>query len=183
MGSVINESLTETLSFDQDAFKVTSYADDYILRGNGFSVEYTFSVGSGVTAYDVAFDTSGFTRTGLVAYPTMWNMSKGHSIVTLGTCTSYSAGTALTPANRNSAFQASYPSQTVFKYNVSTTGFSAADTQLLVGTEAGAIATGGGTNEGRFPQWLTPGLIYIFRVNNQAGDDITLGTRIYWFEY
>lgn len=181
IGKILNN--LKFSSFSKDAFITTPYSDDYILRGNGFSLEYVFDVGSGDNAFDLVFDTSAFTRSALVAYPTIWNVSKGHGIVTLGVCDSYSGGTEVTPTNRNSAFASLWPAQTVFKYDVTPTNFVAAPTKILVGTEASPVASGGGLKEGKLPIWLSTGLRYVFRFDNRAGDDIVLGTAIYWYEF
>lgn len=182
LASGISDFLSGARSSAANAILGTTYADDYIAQGNGFSIEYVVTVTDGDTQYDIVFDTTNFTRNYLIAYPTVWQMSAGHAIITLGSCSSYADGTAIAATNRNSNFSVSYPSETIIKYDVTPTGFSAAPTKILVGVESTPQASGGGQVVGRFPIWLTTGIKYIFRVDNQAGANVDLGFGIYWFE-
>lgn len=177
-----NQGLLNPLSYTKNAILSTNYSDNYIAQGKGFSIEYVVTVTDSDSEFDVSFDTTNVDRDYIIAYPTAWNTSTGSCIITLGTCTSYTGGTELTPTNKNLDFSTLYPSQTIFKYDVVPTEFSASPTKILTGTESTPQASGGGKNQSNLPQWLTKGLKYIFRVENKAGADIDLGFGIYWFE-
>jgi hypothetical protein len=117
-----------------------------------------------------------------VALPTTWATTAGPVIITLGVCDSYTSGTELTPTNRNYAFQTFYPSEITVKYDVTPTGFSPSETEILVGTSATNQNSGGGSVSGTLPIVLETGLKYIFRVNNGSGENISLYAIIDWYE-
>ena len=165
----------------RDGIITGTFAERYILEGKAFSVETVFTVGSADTEYDIVFDTTSMTRQ-LISVPTFWSTSAGAVLINLGSCTSYTGGTEIEPLNRNYAYASAYPSQTVFKYDITPTGFAAGRTNLLVGSAATQQSSGGGSYVGVYPIVLETGINYIFRVNNQAGEEIKLFAGIEWVE-
>ena len=172
---------SQPMSYSGGEALVTMPADNYIFSGNSFSVEYTVDIASGNAEYDIAFDTTGMTRT-LVALPTKWANTAGWVTISLGACTSYTGGTELSVINREYRFQSSYPTQTTVKYDVTPTGFSASDTLLLIGFSSTNQTSGGGSFSSDYPIVLEPGLKYIFRANNGSGENIKLFFGLSWYE-
>lgn len=163
------------------AHVTTSYEENYIFAGNCFTTETVYSVGTGDTAYDIVFDATSVTKT-LVALPIAWSTTDGPVIITLGTCTSYTGGTEVTPTNRNYAYQATNPAEVVFTYDAATTGYSAGPMQFLVGVSGSFLNSGGGSIASSLPIILELGVKYVFRVDNQSGDNISLYSDINWYE-
>lgn len=169
-------------SFSRNAIVATSYENNYIFSGNSFNVETVVTIGSGDTTYDLAFDTSGMDRS-LVALPITWATTAGPVIATLGTCTSYTGGTELTPLNRDYSYQVSFPAQSEIHYDVVPTGYSATTTKVLIGTSATNQSTGGGTTRGSLPRVLQTGPIYVYRIANNAGEEISFHVNFNWYEF
>ena len=177
----LTQKIEKMTSADELAMRMASYEQDYIFTGNSFSVESFVSISSGDTEYDIVFDATNCNRT-LIAMPTNWFTTAGDVTINLGSCTSYANGTEISATNRNYRYAASFSSQIVFKYNVTPTAYSAGTTNLLVGSAATNQNSGGGGLQGRLPIILETGIIYIFRVANNSGQDIKFAFSIHWYE-
>ena len=178
----IEPQLSKALSSSKTGIVTTSFADNAIAEGKGFTIEYVFPIGAADHTYDLVFDTTAFTRGEFISFPTVWATSAGPVVITLGVCDSYTLGTEIVPTNRNHNFKGSYPAEIVFKYDVTPVNFQAADTKILVGSAATNQDSGGGAISGSLPIWLETGLIYIFRCDNLSGDPISLYLLNSWFE-
>ena len=168
-------------SVDRMAHVATTYADNYVFSGKFFSVEHVLAVGSGDTTYDIILDTTDVTRL-LVAQPPVWMTTAGPVIITRGLCTSYTGGTEVPATNRHYAYQSTYTAQTVVKYDVSPTGYSAGNMQLLIGTASTNQNSGGGSYVGTAPMVFAPGVKHVLRVSNNAGAAISLFCGLSWQE-
>lgn len=174
----ISNLLNRAASTMFNALRVTSYENDYIFQGKSYSIETFFSIASGNTTYDIVFDTTNVTNS-LVALPTTWNTTAGDVTINLGICTGYTDGTSLTPLNR---LYSGSSSAVIFKYDVTPAGYSAGATNILVGSSSTNQSSGGGTIKGNLPIVLETGIKYVFRISNNSGENIKLGTSINWYE-
>lgn len=161
-------------------FIVTSTISDFAIdNGLFYSVEHVVTIASAGDT-DILLDPSLLSANkSFIANPTFWNTTAGPVIITLGICSSCTGGTELTPTNRN--YQGPL-AKTVFKHGVTPTGFSASDTTLLVGSATTPQFSGGGSLTGGNIIILNPDLVYVFNVDNQAGEEIKVGFRIEWAE-
>ena len=178
----IEPQLSKALSSSKTGIVTTSFANNAIANGEGFNIESIFTIGAADHTYDIVFDTTAFTRNEFISYPSIFGTSAGPVIVTLGTCDSYTVGTAITPLNQNHNFKGAYPAEIIFKYDVTTTGYVATTKKKLVGSTSTNQDSGGGTLSGLLPIWLETGIIYVFRIDNLSGEEIYFYLNNDWFE-
>jgi len=101
--------------------------------------------------------------------------------VTLGTCTSYTGGTEITPMNRNS--EMANLTELTYVYNTTISGeVMPAYPTVLVGSSSTNQNSGGGGAVGRLPIVLDNDTIYVFRIINESGESIKVYSEIVWFE-
>ena len=174
--------LTEIVEkkMNRGRFIVTSSISDFAIdNGLLYTIENVVTIASAGNT-DIVLDPSLIPEgKSFIAEPTFWNTTAGPVIITLGVCSSCTGGTELTPTNRNFEGDAA---KTVFKHGVTPTGFVASDTILLVGSSTTPQFSGGGSLTGGNIIILDPDLVYIFNVDNQAGEEIKVGFRIEWAE-
>jgi len=161
--------------------QIINSIDSNALRGRTYDIEVVESVGNGATVNFVIDPKNMDSDKRLVARPTKWATSTESVIVTLGVCSSYTGGTAITPVNRNYFYQTSNPAKVKIIYNANLTGYVAGSTQILVGTEGTNQNAGGGSYAGNDIIVLDTSLIYVFSVS-AAPSALNLGVYIGWLE-
>jgi len=175
----IKSLLVNILSFSKDAFVITQYENDKIQSGECFTIEEIFYINDADSEYDIVFDTRNCLHK-VTALPTFWHVNTGEVTINLGSCSDYSVGTAIIPTNRNGDII--NPSDIVFKYDVTPVNHVAGPTNILIGTKSTNQYSGGGSIPGNLPIILKTGIIYVFRISNNAGENIKLYTNISWYE-
>jgi len=83
----------------QNSVVMTPYYNYLTRQGKTYYVENVFTMPSATTT-NIVFDTTACTKE-IVAFPSFWHTSVGPVLITLGVCTSYLDGTALTVTNRH----------------------------------------------------------------------------------
>ena len=163
---------------DMEAITAIDNSTYLIQEGCCWYAENVYPILTGTTV-DLVLDASGMTKL-LRSFPTSWATSSGPVTITLGTCTSYTGGTEITPINRkagaNSREVEMYLGATI------TGGVFPPYPTILVGSASTQQNSGGGITKGSLPIILDNNTIYVFRITNNSGDDISLYSDIIWFE-
>jgi len=154
------------------------YEADAVIAGNAYIVETVFSIGASSTV-NVIVDPTVLSNQRFTVLPTSWGVSASHIKITLGTCTAYSAGTAVTCLNRNYKYS---NADTVVKTNATVAGATDSGVEFIVGAEGQGANLGGGNYGAGGMQILDPTAIYYFKVVNQEATIAKVTANIKFFE-
>lgn len=158
--------------------EITKDNYEYMIeQGRCSYVENVYPVGNNDTTY-IILDASALTKA-LKAFPTQWQTTAGPVLITLGVCTGYTGGTEITPLNRDTNLD-SVEMKFVFGATPTGASFPAYPT-ILVGSASTNQTSGGGHAAGRLPIILKD-LKYVFKIENNSGEAISLYSDISWFE-
>jgi len=167
------------LSYEKNSIITTPHEHDYIFQGKCFTVETFFTIASANTEYDIVFDTTACVHR-IVALPTFWGVNAGDVTINLGTCSSYTAGTAIIPTNRSD--ESENTADVIFKYDVTPVDYVAGSTNILIGSKSTNQSSGGSLLRGELPRILKNDNLYLFRVSNNAGEEIKLYYNLSFYE-
>lgn len=93
--------LNSQLSSSKDAVLTTNYLDDYIVRGNVFSVSLAQAFTAGTAIYFTSEISAPDELTAAFLLPIQANPTEGFLILNIYEDTEYTGGTPITPVNRN----------------------------------------------------------------------------------
>lgn len=169
--------LSSQKSFSGDAVLTTTYADDYIVRGQAFQVQKRIALGSAETLY-LVFDFSTAIGKTIFTLPIVGSTTAGLVYLDTFIADSYTGGSPITALPINSI--SSNTSLATIKSGVTPTGSSNLR-EYSIGIKATNQASGGAPIGGQTPKLFT-GSRLVFKFVNQesAANVVTLGFT--WYE-
>lgn len=174
-----NSLIRGFLSYSKDGLVTTSYADDYIVRGYGFSLQRVISIGNGSTKY-LLVDPSNYTGDSVFGSALDFSTTAGAVYVYISTNHDYSGGDELTTFNRN--LTSNNTAATIITENPTGTNDGGEPIQYIVGTASTNQNSGGATRVNRSIFILSPAYTYLVKIVNSAGEDINFEIDFTWFE-
>jgi len=164
-------------SYTEDALKMTTYADDYITRGNAFQIKRRIKLTSEQTMY-LEFDITKAVGKVIYSMPLQMVTSGGLVYVDTYTADSSTGGTSLgIPINLNGL--SSNTALTTVKSGVTVSGDVTNLRQYVVGTHS---STGGGPGNVDVPKILNNAKPLYFKLVNAESDSTVLEINFVWFE-
>ena len=172
--------LNQQATFSGDAVLASTYYDDAVIAGKAYIVETVFQLAASATTY-IEINPKAMVDKRLTVMPTGWGIDASFIRVTLGICSSCSAGTTVSFLNRNYFYGTSNPAQTTLRLNAIPTTPVDSSTQFVIGTAVQGVNLGGGTSQAGGIQILDPTLDYYFKVSNQSSTVtlVTLNVNIF----
>lgn len=181
-GNFLDKGIPNSVrSFSKDGIVTTSYADDYILRGQGFQIARRFTLGTGITKF--ILDTTGLADAEKIMFllPVTHKVTDGPVYVTTYKVNAYTGGTEVPSIDLNENVDET--AVVVFKNGVSSDGTPGDDKRdYIVGTESGFLQSGGGDERGDISLINKSDRPYIIEVDNQSGGSLQYRIGIVWFE-
>lgn len=167
-------------SYSKDAVLTTSYADDYITRGNGFQVKKRIALSGSQTLY-LEFDITKAVGKFVYALAPIMASSGGLVFVDTYLADSSTGGTTLvTPLNMNSL--SSNAALTTVKTGVTVSGTPSVVREYLVGTTATNQSSGSGASAAGVPRILNNTKPLYFKIANQEASALTFNLEFVWYE-
>ena len=167
-------------SFTKDAIIATTYADDYITKGNAFQVKKRIALASGQELY-LEFNIA--LAVGKMVYSLPIKLSTGGGLVFVDTynATSSTGGTTLaTPINLNGLSSAA--AQTTVKTGVTVSGTASNVREYIVGTISTNQSSGGGSAESDTPKILDNSNPLYIKLANQESAIVYVDLGFIWYE-
>lgn len=171
-------ALNSQVSYSKDGLITTSYADDYISRGNAFQFHRIFTIPAAGTKIIVDFSTA--TGKQIFTLPIRMAVNESQVFVSTYIVDTYTGGTEIPAINRNRLVD--NDSLTTVKSGVTSTDTAGDDLREYI---IGALSTnqnpGGGTGGGASPK-IFDNKKLIIDVVNQEADTIYLEINFNWYE-
>lgn len=171
--------LLNALSTSKDGIIATTYKDDYINRGNCFSISNNFEISAAATRY-IALDPTGYEGFAVVVFPPKFQTTYGYVTVNILIDTDYTSETELTLINRNA--NSSNTAKTKLYDNATGDIEGTSFSQDLVGYGVTNQSSGGGTNVFHEPLWIDKTKRYALKIQNNSGKDIIFNIKFVIFE-
>ncbi|MCP4394964.1 MAG: hypothetical protein GY804_11965 [Alphaproteobacteria bacterium] len=144
-GVLTVDPLTEsTLSHSKDGQVVTSYADNYGVKGNGFTLQRNFAIASGASLY-ILIDYTTFTKpTGFIfVQPPIFSAGAGEVLVNVYRGSDYSGGSVIEVLSNNTVINNTM--ETTITENPTGTVLGDSVLEYLVGSKSTNQNSGGGS--------------------------------------
>lgn len=166
-------------SYSRDGIVATTYADDYIVSGNSFTSQLVLTAAAGKTYY--LFDASGSDKT-IFTIPASFSASDGPVVVSFRYAHDYAGGSALRTFNRNA--NSATANEAVLTQAPSGSDIGLVNSQILIGTSAGGIFTGGGKAGQSSAFIINNAVSFLIEVDNQTSPAaaVKFGYTFTWFE-
>lgn len=165
-------------SFTGNAIVATTYADDYVTRGQAFQVQKRFSLTSGASAY-WEFNVPAAASKIVYSLPIAANTYGGGCSLDTYYADSSTGGSAVTPINLNAGSSIN-PLVTV-KSGVTVSGTPTGVREYLIGSSASA-RTGGGTIGTDVPKIIATDKPLYFKFTNLENSTIQVAFNFVWYE-
>ena len=167
-------------SYTDDAVLTTTYADDFITKGNGFQIKKRIDLTAGQTIY-LEFDITK--AVGKTVYSLPLRMSTGGGMVYVDSynADSSTGGTTLaTPNNLNG--KSSTAALTTVKTGVTVTGTATNVREYVVGILSTKQSSGGGQGGVDVPKILDNSKPLYFKIENTESAAVVLDFEFVWYE-
>ena len=148
-------------------------------QGALFYAENVFSIDNGATI-DIAMDARGITST-LKGVSPSWATTAGSVLISFGTASEVTAGTVITPINRN-AYSSRVAEMVLYFDATVTNAVMPPYPTYLVGAASTNQNSGGATALSTIPAIFSTEFLYVFRIQNNSGQAISLASNILWAE-
>lgn len=168
-----------------DAILTTGYADDNIIRGNGFNIQRRLASLAAASVTKIVFDTSAVTSTSTIfTLPLAMSATGGPVLVRTYAISSYSGGTAFVTNKMNYLSTNTLTSGSVVKYGITSSDTPGNDLREYVlgatGNEqqvnrSGALST-------TAPLIFNAGIKLCIEVTNNYSSPIDFVVGIVWYE-
>lgn len=181
----IAQSIRNSLSFSGDALRMTSYENDYSVRGNAFHLQKNFTIAIGTTL-NILIDYTTYTKVpkggqGLIfVLPPNYAASDGAVLVTVRRDSDYSGGTEIDVPNVNTVFGGFLQTTITSGATGNDAGTSVLD--YLVGSASTNQSSGGGNISGDSAFIRNSKDKTLVQIANNSGEEITFNYSQTFFE-
>lgn len=165
-----------------DAVLTTTYADDYITRGNAFQVRRRISLAASTTT-KIVLDTTAVPSTSYIfILPVSVAGTGGPILVDTYGISTYTGGSAIVPAKLNST--SSNVAASLFLTGITSSDVAGNDLrQYIIGATGNPQQVNrSGSSSGAVPYIVAPGSKIVMQINNTYTDTNTIAFDVIWYE-
>lgn len=166
-------------SFSRDAVLVTTYADDFVSRGQCFQVIKRVALTSSQTRY-VVFDLTAHTEKLIYSLPIQFYSSGGEVFIDTYGVDSYTGGTVI-PALKVNGLSNIDP-LAIIKIDVTPSGTPLNIREYLIGAKSTNQSSGGGRGIDGIPRVLNTAKPIVLKITNQETVNVNVEIGLVWYE-